>query len=83
MAGTRPEPLSLWASRQRRELDALTKRDQVTLIEGERNAVRELLELLGDAFGAEPSSPSKIALWSSGVRIPSAPPGKKAVPHDK
>jgi len=52
----------MWVPAQQRELDAMTRPEQITLVNGERIAARNLLDVLGDVLRVAPTSVSEVGL---------------------
>lgn len=63
---SRPTPL--WATGQRRNLDAVTRADELSLIVGTRGEGLQLLEELGHVLGLLPCSLSEAGLRPTPVR---------------
>lgn len=62
----------MWVSQHRRELEALTRSNQVSLIAGDRTKSRKLLDTLGEVFGSEPRSLTSAGLTPEAVTLTGA-----------
>jgi hypothetical protein len=62
----------MWVSQHRRELEVLTRPNQVSLIAGDRPDARKLLATLGEVFGSEPRSLTAAGLTPEPVSLAGA-----------